>query len=460
VRKVLTWLGWIVGGLLGLVVCLYLILLGINWRDSEPSTAALRFDALYRDRPPVADADNGFVYMYGFSASRDEDPRAVGARRIERLQRTAGTPEFSGEDDPASEDTEYRALRSPQIRALIEACRLTTAECVAKLESDEASLQEWVDSESWLLARYQRLLKHGGWLETAPFDERMPVTEFSTVMDGQRLYLAKVILLASMKDAAGVRELLADDLRFWRMTLASSDILVSRMIAAAALLRTFKTGNVALRQLPAELVTQGMPSEWDQPLAGPELSLRRTLVGEWMFGRALARREASRAGEWIYEGDLDSVRTVLGILGSPLYKQQNSANLQAGQFEELLTAMDVPLRQYPQAIARLESGSPEEGDPPLRLFNPVGNALFVGTASQYVPYVVRVSDIEGVRRAAVLTSRLRSRKVPPDLVATELAASDIRNPYTDGAFEWDFEAHAIVFWGLEKSERGRHSLKY
>lgn len=459
-RKVLKWAGWLAGGALALAICLYLVLLVINWRDREPSAAALRFDALYRDRPRVADADNAFIYVHGFSVSRSDDPRVQGARRVEWLQRTAGASEFLGGDDPAPDNVEYRALRSPGITAVVEACRSTTAECAALLEGDVALLQDWLDSEAWLLGRYQQLLRHGGWLETVPFDERTPLPSYGAVMDGQKLHLAKALLLARAKDAAGVRELLAEDVGFWRMVAASSDVLITRMIATAALLRTFKTGNLVLRQLPPELVEQGMPAEWDRPLTGPELSLRLTLAGEWTFMQAIVNRETAYRDEWIHDGDPDSVQRVLAFLAKQLYQSQASANERAEQFEKLLTVMDVPLREYPQAIERLAADFPEEGEFSVSFYNPVGKMLLEGTVSQFVPYFVRVSDIEGVRRAAVLASRLRSRKVPPDAVAAELVATDIKDPYTDGALGWDMKARAIVFTGLEKSGRGRHLLTY
>ena len=62
-RKALRFAGWTAAGLIGLVVVLYLGALAINWRDREPSAAAVRLTGLHRDRPTVADDNNAFLYL-------------------------------------------------------------------------------------------------------------------------------------------------------------------------------------------------------------------------------------------------------------------------------------------------------------------------------------------------------------------------------------------------------------
>lgn len=71
-----------------------------------------------------------------------------------------------------------------------------------------------------------------------------------------------------------------------------------------------------------------------------------------------------------------------------------------------------------------------------------------------------MTDLEGIRRATVITTELRSRKVPAERVSAELAASRIRVPYTGEPFGWDVEEGMIVFMGLEQTQRGRHVFKY
>jgi DNA-binding transcriptional LysR family regulator len=55
-RRTLKIIGRVAGGILGLGIALYLTAVAINWRDREPSAAAVRFANLYRQRPVVAAA--------------------------------------------------------------------------------------------------------------------------------------------------------------------------------------------------------------------------------------------------------------------------------------------------------------------------------------------------------------------------------------------------------------------
>jgi hypothetical protein len=81
-RRILKIIGWIAGGTLGLGVALYLIAIAINWRDREPSAAAVQFTNLYRERPSVADEDNAFIYAMGFAVEPGTNPLKIGLKRV------------------------------------------------------------------------------------------------------------------------------------------------------------------------------------------------------------------------------------------------------------------------------------------------------------------------------------------------------------------------------------------
>src|SRR5262245_5313465 len=123
-RRILTWIGWIVGSLLGLVVIAYLGLLAINWRDQPPSDAARRLAAIAKNRPPLADAENGWVYLAKFR---------------EGLQ-------------------DRSATRSPAIRKISESCRgrVLAPDCVVAFDGEDL-MREWTQSEQDLLDRYLAL---------------------------------------------------------------------------------------------------------------------------------------------------------------------------------------------------------------------------------------------------------------------------------------------------------------
>lgn len=391
------------GGLLAAVAVAYLALLFINRHDQLPSPDVLRFEVLYRERPPVANADNGYLYAMGFF-------------------------------------THTKSSRSPAVQSLAEACRVVDQACVDALEGKDKTVGEWFVSERWLFDRYRTLLAHSGWRQPKAFDPAAPLPAYTTIFQGQRLLLLHAATLASSGDVAAVRELLGEDVRFWRMVLESSDVVLDKMFAVAALNRHFGIGNLVLRRLPA-----AMPLEWAQEL---KPSMTRALVGEWEYLNASLRKTKALEPR-IYR---------------PLFQPQDTSNKLAAMLAGAARELDVPVSRYPQVLRRMRAQTnhaPEELGGFAALYNLIGSMITsVPDAYTYGQYAARVADVEGVRRAAVVATTLRSRGVAADDVPAQLTASELRNPYTNAPFAWDLKEKAIVFTGLEAGERGRHDFRY
>ena len=86
-RKTLKITAWILGGLVGIPIAAYVAAVLINSHDEAPSADAVRLTASYEARAPVADDDNAFIYVLGFNAPLNENPRDVGRARLTWLQR-------------------------------------------------------------------------------------------------------------------------------------------------------------------------------------------------------------------------------------------------------------------------------------------------------------------------------------------------------------------------------------
>jgi hypothetical protein len=451
------WIAWGIGGLLMLVVVAYVALLAVNWHDRVPSAEALRLANLFRDRAAVPDSDNGFVYAMGFDVRPDEDPRAAGLRRIEWLRHVPDDPYLSLAPDPVGERFDIKRARTPALQRLADACGLDMNQCAPALEGAEALVGEWVKSEDWLLNRYRALLDHSGWLDPLPPDVRAPLPGYSTVFDGQKLLLAQAWLLAGNNDARSVRELLAQDARFWRQVLESADSLITKMIAIAGLKRHFALGNLVLRRLPAERAMEGLPQEWTKDITDAERSMTRCMAGEWMFfDRVLRQTEAH--GKWEDSDNQGLPGKLLWLAAEPMYQPQDTSNKWAGRLVRVARELDAPYMQYRGAMDRAKAISVEGQEMPL--YNLVGGILNLIAVSDYSSYGARVSDIEGVRRAAFLATELRSRKITAARVREQLSSSPVRTPYTGEPFTWDAQEEAVVFTGLEPAQRARYRFPY
>ncbi len=282
-RRILKLVGWIAGGTLGLGVALYLTAVAINWRDREPSAAAIHFTNLYRERPTVADQDNAFIYAMGFAAEAGANPLKTGLRRIAWMEQESRTANFDALERPREAQVDYKAMRPTAIRKFIDACNPVGADCANAFTSSDRVFDQWLASEGWLLDRYRALIALPGWWESAPFDVRAPLPPYGLVADGQRLLLLNARVLAERRDFVAASKLLEDDLRFWRTVLASSDILISKLIAAAAINRHFELGSLIFRELEPGMVMSTVPANWSVEISESERSMRRCLVGEWVY---------------------------------------------------------------------------------------------------------------------------------------------------------------------------------
>ena len=411
-RKLLKALGWSAAGLVGLCVGLYLVALAINWRDREPSATAIRLTALYRDRPAVADEDNGFVYLQRWEA----DPN-----RHDKL--------------------------SVRLREFREACGPGRRECAAAFAEADGMLAEWRAVDPTLLDRYTALIAHSGWQEDASsLSISGSLPSYSVAMDGQRLLLLRARELAQQGDAATVHSLLERDLQFWRTALQSSDTLISRMIATVAITRQFTLGNVVLRKLPQASQGAAMPVSWRRPISGAERSMVRCTVGEWLFV-------------------LDAMRSIEASedrLTRPLFQMQDTANRFAELYWQTAQKFEVPLAQYQDAAREADELSglaAAEAAASREIYNWRGIRMLEDT-TRFSQYALRVGDIEGVRRAAVAAATLRASGVDAKDVPAALAGAEERDPYTDRPFDWDPASSAIVFRGLQDGERGEHRIYY
>jgi hypothetical protein len=356
-KTILKMLAWLIAGLVALAVVVYLVALVVNWNDQPPSEAAVRLAQLSRERPPAADADNGYVYLAGFSVASEEDPRVWGARRVAWAEKVLAQPPAAPVAGFPGEEHDFKRGRSDAVRALSEACAKLDAACRDALEAGDAGIAEWLAAEGWLLARYKTLLAHAGWREPVPWDERVPLPPYGQVGEGQRLLLAEAWTLAGRGDAAGVRTLVEADVRFWRHALAEADNLIPKLVAAAALRRHFAWSNLILRRLPPAAGGNAVPQLWKEPLSNAERSMLRSLAGEWAFLDRTIRRAAESGQPFASEDALPptSAQRVMLRMSNPMFQVQDTGNQHAELLVSVAEVLEVPYEQYPQKVIGVRS---------------------------------------------------------------------------------------------------------
>jgi len=398
---------------------------------------------VFADRPAVAEADNAFLDVFGFAAPEGVDPHELGARRVSWQEKFRADPETAG-DDPGKPGLDTKAARSQVLRQIIDACRAAAARaCGSGVERarNSASLSE---IEPLLLARYDVLLARRGWYEIGTTSPNAPMPSYEGALEAQRLLLIRLGNAAAAGDTAKVRETLTRDLAFWRRMLESSDILISKMLALAGIRQHFMLGNQVLRALPGDRVMDAVPAQWHEEFSALELSMRRPMAGEIMMAESLYN-ERKEMRVRISESDEElqnPVDRLVNRVSEPRFREPKLGEV-ADYYLSAVEAFQAPLSEYESAAAELA-----ENHSLARLGWNVGQ------------YALRIGSAEGMRRAAILTTQLRSQTVPMAEIESRLKGSTLRNPYNGQPFEWDAADQAVVYNDPEHRKYRRQAYLY
>ncbi|WP_431477809.1 hypothetical protein [Massilia eburnea] len=447
-RKLKSFLFKSIVGVLLLVLTAVLVVMFINRKDEPPSEAALKLRKIAESTAPVADRDNAFVYVMGFSAPEDADASVVGLSRVEWLRQYMASPSNRAMPEVPGEKRVSSESRDPDLKSLVVTCKENNRACADALERNRVQLSTWTQREVKLIARYERLIEFKQWQELWPSDAHAPFAPFGDVLEAQRLMLFKAWVVADKGGDVACKRLLERDLQFWRMALVDSSSVVPKLIAASALERHFALGNLVLRRLPASKARKAVPDGWLEPFSVRERSMTRAMANELIFADKLMG-PAIRSSHFQESDDILGSNSLMGkLFGKYLFQPQATLNISAGR---LLATAELFDRDHP-AITRAADALFASKDFARKDFYDLGIYNFAGTIVAnlnepgiYAQYGFNVANLEGVRRAALLATQLRSKGVEVVRLAESVSGAELRDPYDGKAFAWDASDKSIVF---------------
>ncbi|SEA68674.1 hypothetical protein [Alkalimonas amylolytica] len=295
---------WLTLGTLLLVVSFYVLLLAINWQDEAPSANAHLLQSTFQMNAPVADNINGYSYFL-------------------------------------RHNTQALLPVSDKLRALFAAC--DRKDCYVELSAASPDVYTLIEEHQALLGFYQHLLQFRYWQEP-PLRHHSQIPSYQSLASAHRLYLLHIWLQLQADDATAARQLLQQDLQFWRLVIRHNNHLLGISISRAALQRHFFFSQMLLAQLEPEQQVALAPSAWHEPFSVDELSLRNAIAGEWFLRSSLVKEAmASPFNHW---GDnwYEQLRMRFVM---PLLLPQATANDYATQLLACLGESQLPeLRWY------------------------------------------------------------------------------------------------------------------
>ncbi|MEE2002089.1 hypothetical protein QWY20_11550 [Alkalimonas sp. MEB108] len=301
-RKLTKALLWLTLGILLLVLSLYGLLVAINWQDQAPSNAALTLEASLQHTTHIDATDNGYQYLLKHGNQR-------------------------------------HLTVSTDLQTLFRQCE--QGDCLQVVTAAHDQVPTLIGQHQALLDFYRQLQQFSYWQEPVPAQpDNLP--SYQPLLNAQRLQLLLAWQALQQDDLATARQLLDDDLKFWRLVIANNQLLLSAMISQTAVQRHFAFGQMMMQSISVEQQAALLPEGWLVPFREAELNAKRVYAGEWLFGTNIMHEMWQQ--EFTSTGSTRMEHLMMRAL-NPLFLPQASAN----DYAELLLA--CLSHQGQQAIA-------------------------------------------------------------------------------------------------------------
>jgi hypothetical protein len=430
-------------GLIALVVLLIATTFVVNRNDRPPSAAASKFEQLLDSRPQVPAPENAVVYVLGFNAPGSIDPVEIGAKRMEWIESFRDNEPQGA--DPGADFTTFVHSASADLNRLQEACTGDERQDCAR--EFRAVSRTWTPDERDELAlhRYRELLSRRAWRDVTPLSLSAPLGPYGDVIHAQRLYYLRLVQRALAGDVDAVRTGLDADFEYWRAAQVQAENLIAKMIAVAALRHHFFNATLVMAEMPVESAERAIPPGWEREFADEERSMWLVMAGEYAVTKQLVHLTST--GRYPSDDDPEehtALREWLRIRMLGLLKVQATANFYADRYVRLSHAFAVAMTAYSRADESYRASLRAEKRS-WWLYNPWIELFRRGDdGTSYMGYPYRVASVEGMRRGALLTMRLRAARVTPDRVPSALAETPLRDPFTGKPFEWNAATHSIT----------------
>lgn len=334
---------WFLLSMLVLVAAFYSLLIAINWSDEAPSALTITLnqevEANLAKQHTINTTENGY-YFYLNDVTKSQYPL------------------------------------SPLLANIVQACR--AGDCSVLLSEHVAQLPTLLAEHQALLDFYQSLRTFSDWHETIPSDA-FDLPPYQPLFHAQSVFLLQAWLAVQQNDMALARQILDEDLKFWRKLLQNNRLLISKMVSGAAVTQHFNFAKLIKQSMSEEQQLGVTPESWQQPFSQDELTMYPVFAGEWHYANHMLNKLwqhdlAGQAKPW-YE------QTILTV-SQPFFKQQATKNALAVMYMACSDGLQPPFSPWYSW-----------------LYNPVGKLLNrAGSSSFCGNYTDRIQQLEVQRQ--------------------------------------------------------------
>lgn len=399
--------------LIGIGLTLGLLWLAINLFDESPSATAKTL----LQAPPNRFDDNANIYvaMAGIDAPVGQDPVEAGRVRINAYN--AEPDRGLLDQEPVFGFPESTMVGRIKFVGDANSWQVVTSSIWERAKSHGDEIATLLAGNQVLYERYLQLHLLKGYYETSRPSDRMPIVYPPPKL--RALFLAETAHRIQTGTLEQQRQALADlteDLQMWRVVLSGNGMLISKMLAAAAL----QSDELLLGDMVAD-------GTFKMSLLHDELrsALLPFPVENWQIGAVfesefrydVAWLRSLKPTYFVAMNASDAHRSwwqrAWPSVSWEFYKAQATENGFAELMWQLKVLATADPATFSQARDRYRNWLDKQENmiTPRALYNPVGRALVIGGAPGYESYVTRVYDVAALQRLAYLTFQIRVQNV-------------------------------------------------
>ncbi len=358
--------------------------IGLAWMvmEAPPSSAYHNLTA----SPPQALTDstkNGYFLLLGFDVSGEQDPLQAGyERKVEGSDLQAASVCMLGDEGKGM----TTGASANVVRGWF-----TSADPVAQLKPQAASVRSWAAQESLALKRYQQWMPMS--FEDVGYGQILS-PNCAHILLAHRLYLAE----GFAQDLSTGLGRLENDMRSWRVVLGQSKTLMVKMLAATAVQDDVAIASGLLTRQDLDETAIGRLGKIVRPLDQVELSLR------WPMQSHLAW--ATKAVTKSLKNDKTDERPLYVALAAamPLPMQRRS-NAYADYYEAASKAVaEGRYTNLPKPSDFIRTPAVSAVD---YVANPIEHIIGIDPLPSWDPYVGRMVETDARLRLASLQVWIR-----------------------------------------------------
>lgn len=437
-------LKWVVNGILLLLI----LFIAINVRDEALSPEAQAFGAV--SEPAVADRDNAFFAILGFTVPLDQNPHEQGMQAAARYEAAVAQRSYSVDNSVFDAPTNIGDL----------ICGGKNDGCRQQRRQQTDLLTATLNTHKGMLARYEQLYAYPHYRDTLTPTLAAPSAPFKALTSAHQLLLARVVLSARGGDLDQALTTLERDMRFWRMMLSDADSLIAKIIAARQM-----TNNV---NLLSELISQnkcnaGALQEKAQAIVLPlteqerdlDPALRREFrVAQHMFTAFSKDRDYRRS--MMYSSNVEALSSISGDVLFRLFYQPNATvNSAYRDHVGQVAVMALPAREFIKQLP-VHGAEAEPNASLIRwdfIYNPLGKYMLALESPDFRKYKAQLYNLDGLLRLVAIQIKAKQDGVAPSQMTDLLrnAGDTFANPYTGAPMQYDANEHRLYFLGVDNN---------